>query len=154
MTTVASSSRATRRARASSSAFGTQRHFIATASNLALVTGAFCVAASAYIHLHLWQEGYRNLHIVGPLFLAQAVTGFVMAGATIATRSRLVAVAGALFLLATIGGLVTSDLFGLFGFHDSFDAPYAGLSLWAEGGGATVLVVGALLRHSVQNAHR
>ena len=32
-----------------------------------------------YIHLHLWQEGYRHIPTNGPLFLLDAVAGFVLA---------------------------------------------------------------------------
>jgi hypothetical protein len=31
-----------------------------------------------YIHLHLWQEGYRHIPTNGPLFLLDAVAGFVL----------------------------------------------------------------------------
>jgi hypothetical protein len=41
-----------------------------------------CVALLAwigYIHLHLWQEGYRQIPTNGPLFLLDAAAGFVLA---------------------------------------------------------------------------
>ena len=32
-----------------------------------------------YIHLHLWQEGYRQIPTNGPLFLLDAVAGLILA---------------------------------------------------------------------------
>jgi hypothetical protein len=107
--------------------------------------GSTLVAASAGIHLHLWLAGYRDIRTIGPLFIGQAVLGFVLASALAWTRRPLLAILSALFLMATIGGLLTSAWFGLFGFHDGFDAPYAGLSLLVEGFGVPVLCVGALI---------
>jgi hypothetical protein len=107
--------------------------------------GALLVAVSAGIHLHLWLEGYRNIPTVGPLFIGQAVAGFVLAAALAWFRRPTLAIVAALFLLATIGGLLMSAWFGLFGFHDSFDAPYAGASVLVEALGAVVLGTAALL---------
>src|SRR6266550_3203619 len=48
----------------------------------ALLLRLGCVALLAwigYIHLHLWQEGYRHIPTNGPLFLLDAVAGFVLA---------------------------------------------------------------------------
>jgi hypothetical protein len=106
-----------------------------------MAAGAVLVGWSAWIHLHLWQLGYRNVHVIGPLFLSQAFAGFVLAAAVLATRRWPLAAAGALYMVGTAGGLLTSDWFGLFGFHDHLDAPYAGMSLAVEGTGFTVLVV-------------
>ena len=113
--------------------------------NVTMWLGALFVAASAGIHLHLWLAGYRNIPTIGPLFVGQAVAGFLLAAALAWTRRAIVAILSALFLVATIGGLLTSVWFGLFGFRDGFDAPYAGLSLFVESSGAVVLCAGALL---------
>jgi hypothetical protein len=101
--------------------------------------GASFVAGSAVLHLHLWLAGYRGIPTIGPLFLGQAVAGFVLAAALAWTRSPTLAMVSAVFLAATIAGLLTSAWFGLFGFRDSFDAPYAVLSLFVEGTGVLVL---------------
>jgi hypothetical protein len=116
---------------------------VAWTVNIALWLGASLVAASAGIHLHLWLTGYRSIATIGPMFLGQAVVGFALAAALAWTRLPTLAIASGLFLLATIGGLLVSAWFGLFGFHDSFDAPYADLSLIVEGSGAVILFAGA-----------
>jgi hypothetical protein len=109
----------------------------------AIVAGACLVAGSAAIHLHLWLAGYRHIHIIGQLFLAQAISGFVISAAMVLNRRLPSAVTGALFLAATAAGLLMSAWFGIFGFHDSLDAPYAGLSLIEEGAGTVLLVSAA-----------
>jgi len=47
----------------------------ACATLAGIVIGAATVAVSAIIHLHLWLQGYKHIHTIGPLFLAQAVGG-------------------------------------------------------------------------------
>jgi hypothetical protein len=111
----------------------------------AMVTGALCLAGTALIHLHLWMNGYRDIASIGAMFLLQALTGFALAVAVALWHRWYVAAAGALFLLATAGGLVISAERGLFGFKDSLGAPYAGLSLVVEVGGAAALALAALL---------
>jgi hypothetical protein len=90
-----------------------------------MVAGAGLVAWSAAIHLDLWHTGYRDIATIGPLFLAQSISGFVLAALIATTRRFLPALAGALFLAATIGGFVWSTEWGLFGFQDSFGANFA-----------------------------
>lgn len=110
---------------------------------LLMATGAVLVGCSAWIHLHLWQLGYRSVHIVGPMFLAQSIAGFALGALILATRRWPIAAVGALYLAGTMGGLLISNWFGLFGFHDHLDAPYAGLSLTIEGVGFGVLLASA-----------
>ena len=118
----------------------------------AMVLGAALVAWSGAIHLHLWNGGYRNIHIVGPLFLVQAITAFVIALATIILRWATAALAGALFLAGTIAGLLVSSWHGIFGFRDSLSAPFATLSMWVEGAGIVILVSAAVGRHLIRRA--
>jgi hypothetical protein len=90
--------------------------------------------------------GYRSIPTIGPLFLLQGVAGVLLAVLLLLWRRLLVVVAGAGFLVATIGGLLVSVNVGLFGFMDTFAAPYAGASLVLESAGAVVLaVVGIVL---------
>jgi hypothetical protein len=90
--------------------------------------------------------GYRTIPTIGPLFLLQGIAGVLLAVLLLLWRRLIVVVAGAGFMVATIGGLLVSVNFGLFGFRDTFAAPYAGLSLVLESAGAVVLaVVGVVL---------
>ena len=104
------------------------------------------MASSGAIHLQLWEMGYRTIPTIGPLFLLQGIAGVLLAVLLLLWRRLLVVAAGAGFMVATIGGLLVSVNFGLFGFRDTFAAPYAGLSLVLESAGAVVLfVVGIVL---------
>jgi hypothetical protein len=105
--------------------------------------GSLLVAASAMIHYHLWPTGYRHIHIIGPLFLLQAIVGIAIAVAIAVTRHFAAAIVGALFVTGTIGDLVISSQIGLFGFRDSFAAPYALMSLIFEGTSTIALVTAA-----------
>ena len=99
------------------------------AVNAAMVLGGALVAGSGAIHLHLWLTGYRDIHIIGPLFLAQAISAFVIAVALVVSRRTASALAGIALLAGTTGGLLLSSWYGLFGFHESLSAPFAGVSL-------------------------
>ena len=115
------------------------------AVTLASWAGAAALAGSAAIHFHLWSTGYRHLHIIGPLFLLQAIGGVLLAVAVAALRQPVVAAAGALFAAGTVVGLIVSVEIGLFGFRDSYAAPYATLSLVAEGAAFVLLGAAAVL---------
>lgn len=99
----------------------------------------------AWIHLHLWNGGYRHIHIIGNLFLAN-FAGCVFVGAAVllipARYLALAALAGAGTAAATLVGLVLSVNVGLFGFRDSSNAPFAHLSVWLE---AITIAVGLAL---------
>lgn len=106
-----------------------------------------------WIHLHLWNGGYRHIPTIGPLFLFNAVAAVVLAAAVLTGPRRLLALAAAGaagFSLGTFGGLLISVNVGLFGFRDSLDAPFArqsmGLELAAFALGA-LLAAGAWRRH-------
>jgi len=103
------------------------------------VAVAAALGASAAIHVHLWDTGYRRIATIGPLFLLQAVSGMVLALAVLTVPRRwsgLAGLAGAGFLVSTAAGIVLSAEIGLFGFKDSYSAPWAQTSLIVEGVGA------------------
>jgi hypothetical protein len=109
------------------------------------LAGAGLLVWMAWIHWHLWSTGYKHLHVVGPLFLVNAVGGVLMALAVLAVPSRwlsLTAAAGALMAGGTLMGLAISINIGLFGFKDYLEAPFARLSVWVES--AAIVVLAAL----------
>jgi hypothetical protein len=99
------------------------------------------MASSGVIHLQLWASSYRAIPTIGPLFLLQGIAGVLLAVVLVLWRRLLVVGAAAGFFVATIGGLLVSANFGLFGFMETLAAPYAGLSLVLEGAGTIVLAV-------------
>jgi hypothetical protein len=112
---------------------------IATAGFLA---GGVLVIWLSYIHFHLWQSlGYRHIPTIGPLFLAQSVAGLVLGLSVIVFRRVWVAVMGIGFCVATMAGFLISVENGLFGFKDSWSAPYAHESFVVEIVAAVVLAL-------------
>lgn len=114
-----------------------------------VVTGRVLLAGllgwMAWIHLHLWEVGYRHIHVVGPLFLANSVAAIAVSVAVLAAPSRVLPVpslSGALLAGGTLVGLAVSIDQGLFGFHDSLHAPFARLSIVVE---VAATVIGLLL---------
>ena len=120
------------------------------AVNGAMLIGAALLAGSGVIHLHLWLSGYREIRIIGPLFLAQAISAFVIALAVVVSRSATCALAGIALLAGTAGGLLLSSWHGLFGFHDSLNASFAGVSLFVEGTGIALLAAAGVGRHQLR----
>jgi hypothetical protein len=111
-----------------------------------------CVALLAwigYIHLHLWQEGYRQIPTDGPLFLLDSITGFVLAAVLLVRARPITAMAAAGYAASTLGALLLSLSVGLFGFHESISAAYVSQSLIIE----TITVV-ALLAWAAEAATR
>jgi len=101
----------------------------------ALVLRLGCAALLAwigYIHLHLWQEGYRQIPTNGPLFLLDAVAGFVLAAALLAWPRPLTGLLAAGYTASTLGALLISLSVGLFGFRESIQASFVVESIVIE----------------------
>jgi hypothetical protein len=108
--------------------------------------GALLMLDSGIIHLRLWADsGYRDIAVIGPLFLAQGVAGILLAVVVGIFRRLWLMVAGAVLMAATAAGLLLSVYVGLFGFRESLAVPYAGMSLVEEAAGAVLLAGAAVL---------
>lgn len=116
------------------------------AFSLAAVAGGALVEASAAIHLHLWAGGYRDVATIGPLFLLQGIVGVALGLAMFGLRRFVLVAAGAAYMIASIIGFLLADTVGLFGFVDSFIAPYAGMAFGVEVAGAVVMVAAVAAR--------
>ena len=108
-------------------------------------TGAAFLVWSAVIHLELWSDGYRDISVIGPLFLVQGIVCIILGAAIVAFRWLALLVAGAVTGVATAVGLLLSVYVGLFGYTESLSVPYATLSLAVEFTAAFVLLVAAAL---------
>jgi predicted lipoprotein with Yx(FWY)xxD motif len=73
--------------------------------------------ATGAIHLDLYLTGYRTIPTIGWLFLLQVIAAFAL-GLVVLAGSRLAALAGAGFLLSTLGGYLLTVWVGLFGFKE------------------------------------
>ena len=111
-----------------------------TAAELILrLAGVAALAWIGYLHLHLWLEGYRQIPADGPLFLLDAVAGFVLAAVLLAWPRPLAGLLAAGYTASTLGALVISLSVGLLGFHESMSASFVRPALAVES--VTVLVL-------------
>jgi hypothetical protein len=94
----------------------------------------------AVIHLHLWTAGYRDIPTVGPLFFAHAVGGFLLAAVLLVWPRPLAGLLGTGFMVSTLGGLIVSLNFGLFGFRESTEASFVIQTVTLESVGALALL--------------
>ncbi|MGO8960660.1 MAG: hypothetical protein ACLQFR_25275 [Streptosporangiaceae bacterium] len=102
------------------------------AALLTRLAGAALLVWIGYIHLHLWQEGYRFIPTNGPFFLLDAIVAVALAALLSLWPRPLIGVLAAGFTASTIGALVISLTIGLFGFHESITASFVVLSLVIE----------------------
>jgi hypothetical protein len=117
--------------------------WVATA---AYVVGGLLLVWSAYIHVRLWKsEGYRHIPTIGSLFIVQSIVGMAMGVAVVAVRRVWVAVLGAGFAISTMVGFLLSVVIGLFGFQDTWSAPFAKQAFLIESASIVALMVAAAL---------
>ena len=115
------------------------------AVTLLALAGAALLVWSGVIHLQLWSDGYRDISVIGPLFLLQGIASIVLAVALAAFRRIVLLAAGAALAAATATGLLLSASIGLFGYTESLAVPYAELSLAVEFTAAAVLAAAAAI---------
>jgi hypothetical protein len=113
---------------------------------LVIAAGAVCVLGSGVIHLYLWgkQYGYRTIPTIGPLFLLQGIVSILIGLVTIITRRLAMVLIAAGLLVMSFCALIIAVEHGLFGFQDSWYAPYAKTTLYEEIAGAVLLLVAAV----------
>jgi hypothetical protein len=123
--------------------FGPQRlpKSMRSVATAAYILGGLLLVWSAYIHFHLWRsEGYRHIPTVGTLFIAQAVVGLFIGTAVVSVRRVWVAVLGTGFTASTMAGFLLSVQVGLFGFQDTWSAPFAREAFWIESASLVAMV--------------
>jgi hypothetical protein len=97
-------------------------------------TAAVAVVASVAIHLTLWFQGMRTVHVIGPAFLLNIAAGIVIATLLVRWHHPAAGVLAACFGAATLGAFTLASTIGLFGDHESWE----GFSVFAA---ATVEIV-------------
>src|ERR1700686_3751387 len=89
------------------------------AVTLLALAGAALLIWSGVIHLQLWSGGYRDISVIGPLFLIQGIASIALALPLVVFRRLVLLAAGAILLAATAAGLLLSAGIGLFGYQES-----------------------------------
>ena len=109
------------------------------------VLGAGLAVWSGVIHLQLWSQGYRDISVIGPLFLIQGIASITLALAVVVFRRVFLLAAEAALLVGTGVGLLLSATVGLFGYQESLAITDAQTSLMVEFIGAAVLAGAAVV---------
>lgn len=82
------------------------------------VLAAAGVLVSAAVHLKLWLDGFRDISVIGPAFLLNAVGGLVIAVLLVTWRHWIPLVLALGFGISTLGAYLISATVGLFGVHE------------------------------------
>jgi hypothetical protein len=93
----------------------------ATARSLRHLAAALILAIGA-VHLYLWFRSYRDIAVIGPLFLLNAVGALLISGGLVWKPEGIVALIGLAFAAGTLGAFAISTTAGLFGFVTGWDA--------------------------------
>jgi hypothetical protein len=126
---------------------GRSRRPLDLAATATFALGGALLIWSAFIHFHLWSEtdGYRSIPTIGPLFLLQSIAGLVIGFGVVAVRRLWAALIGIGFVISTVAGFLLSVGVGLFGFKDSWLAPFAKEAFTVELLAVVVLIAAAAL---------
>ena len=99
---------------------------------------AVAVLASVAIHLTLWFQGMRSVHVIGPAFLVNVAAGIVIAVLLVRWRHPGAGVLAACFGMGTLGAFTLASTIGLFGDHERWE----GFSVFAA---ATVEILAVVV---------
>jgi len=101
---------------------------------------AVAVLTSVAIHLVLWFQGMRSVHVIGPAFLLNVAGGLVIAVLLVRWHHPGAGVLAACFGMATLGAFTLASTIGLFGDHER----WAGVSVFAAATAEIVAIVTGL----------
>jgi hypothetical protein len=116
------------------------------ALTILIAAGAGLAVYSGYIHLYLWGKQpypYRVIPTIGPLFLIQGIAAILIGVLVVVTRRFFAVLLGAGMMVVSVAALVIDVQVGMFGFQDSWQAPYATGTLRYEIVGAVLLLIAA-----------
>ncbi len=113
---------------------------------LTRIAAAILIVGGGVVHYRLWQDGYRGIDYIGPLFVANMVISAVLAVGVVVSRNRAVALAGIAFLMGSILALVLSRTTGLLGFVERAWTPDAVRATTAEVGAVVALALALVAR--------
>ena len=125
-------------------ALATQTGTSTTASMVGRGFAAAGVLLSADVHLFLYFDGYRDIKVIGPAFLLNAIGGIVIGIAVLVWHHWLPLLAAILFGISTLGAFYISATVGLFGVHETFGGDQvvvAEIAEWVAIAGAVVALV-------------
>ena len=102
---------------------------------------AAAVLVSAAVHLYLWFDGYREIDVIGPAFLLNAVGGAVIAVLLLGWRHWVPALLAVGFGISTLSAFLVSATVGLYGVEET----WTGWAVWTAAVSEVVAVVAGAL---------
>ena len=105
------------------------------------IVTAVAALVSAAVHLILWFDGYRDIDVIGPAFLLNAVAGTVIAVLLLRWRHWVPAFLVTGFGASTLGAFVIAATVGLFGVEESWSGGWVLTAAASE----VVCIVGGLV---------
>ena len=107
----------------------------------ARIIAAIAVLVSAYVHLYEWLNGMRHVHVIGPLFVVNIVSGVVIAVLLVTRKHWLAPFLAFGFGATTLAGFaIATTSAGLFGDHEKWQGSY----IWVAAIAEAVTVLAAL----------
>jgi hypothetical protein len=85
---------------------------------------ALAVLVSVAIHLALWLQGVRSVHVIGPAFMLNVLGGLVIVALLVRWHHPGAGVLAACFGAATLGAFTLASTIGLFGDHPQWEGFY------------------------------
>ena len=107
----------------------------------ARIIAAIAVLVSAYVHLYEWLNGFRHVHVIGPLFIVNIVAGVVIAVLLVTWKHWFAPFLAFGFGASTLAGFaIATTSAGLFGDHEKWQGNY----VWAAAIAETVVILASL----------
>ena len=107
----------------------------------ARIIAAIAVLVSAYVHLYEWFDGFRHVHVIGPLFIVNIVAGVVIAVLLVTWKHWFAPFLAFGFGASTLAGFaIATTSAGLFGDHEKWQGNY----VWAAAIADTVVILASL----------
>lgn len=99
----------------------------------ARIIAAIAVLVSAYVHLYEWLNGFRHVHVIGPLFVVNIVSGVVIAVLLVTWKHWFAPFLAFGFGATTLAGFaIATTSAGLFGDHEKWQGSYVWVAAIAE----------------------
>lgn len=102
---------------------------------------ALAILAAGAVHLYLFAgpDDFRDIHVIGPLFLLNGIAAATIGLALFVTEAIVVVLAGIGYSLATLVAFVVSVTNGLFGWTESWVGTSQAVAGFTELGALVVL---------------
>jgi hypothetical protein len=116
------------------------------------VSGGLLVLAAGALHLWLYFDFFHRVHVIGVLFVLNAVAATAIGFLVLLSSRPLAAAAGVVYSMATLAGFFLSVYQGLFGYVERLTGP------WQEAAGgvefAAIVVLLPLLVAGMRERNR